>query len=118
VPPGGVWTTCRHMQSPRELQQLNNWSVKAEIQITARQSHVENNRKTNTHLSIAVAGEAMPTRGSEPKFVPLGFHCFVGDLRGLPTAIAKHPLGGEVEAPLSHRPTYCFTTLWADSVGF
>jgi hypothetical protein len=34
VPPEGVWTTCRHMQSPRELQQLDNWSVNAEIWIT------------------------------------------------------------------------------------
>jgi putative SOS response-associated peptidase YedK len=34
VPPQGVWTTCPHMQSPRELQQLNNWSVNAEIRIT------------------------------------------------------------------------------------
>ena len=42
MPPEGVWTTCRHMQSPRELQQLNNWSVNAEIRITARQSSVEN----------------------------------------------------------------------------
>ena len=48
MPPDGVWTTCRHMQSPRELQQLNNWSVNAEIRITARQSQVENDRKTNT----------------------------------------------------------------------
>jgi len=54
VPPEGVWTTCRHMQSPRELQQLNNWSVNAEIRITARQSSVENDRKTNTHLSIGL----------------------------------------------------------------
>jgi hypothetical protein len=31
VPPEGVWTTCRHMQSLGGLQQLNNWSVNAEI---------------------------------------------------------------------------------------
>jgi hypothetical protein len=34
VPPEGVWTTCRHMQSPRELQQLHNWSANAEIRIS------------------------------------------------------------------------------------
>ena len=31
MPPEGVRTTRRHMQSPRELQQLNHWSVNAEI---------------------------------------------------------------------------------------
>jgi hypothetical protein len=49
------------MQSPRELQQLNNWSVNAEIRITARQSHVENDRKTNTHLSIGLVNFVIRT---------------------------------------------------------
>ena len=33
MPLGGVWMTCRHMQSARELQQLDNWSVNPEIRI-------------------------------------------------------------------------------------
>jgi hypothetical protein len=39
VLPEGGWTTCRHMQSLGELQQLNNWSVNAEIRGGLAQRH-------------------------------------------------------------------------------
>ena len=39
MPPDGVWTTCRHMQSLGELQQLDKWSVHAEIRGILAQRH-------------------------------------------------------------------------------
>jgi hypothetical protein len=53
VPPDGVWTTCRHMQSLGELQQLDNWSVHAEIRGILAQRHTMAGLKCEVGEAIA-----------------------------------------------------------------
>jgi hypothetical protein len=53
VPPDGVWTTCRHMQSLGELQQLDNWSVHAEIRGILAQRHTRAGLKCEVREAIA-----------------------------------------------------------------
>jgi hypothetical protein len=61
VPPDGVWTTCRHMQSLGELQQLNNWSVHAEIRGILAQRHTVAGLKCEVREVAAVSyGQPWP----------------------------------------------------------
>jgi hypothetical protein len=65
VLPGVRWSTCRHMQSLGELQQLNNWSVNAELRGSLAQRHTRHSAGSLLLLGVRRERRRFPV-GARP----------------------------------------------------